>query len=174
MKLLSLLSDIILESDNKKKFLGQFNFDGDKIKLFASPHQYGDRFGDMRFFEIRNYYNEISLKSDYSEKNTRIGVPNSTVRGIFTSKFEQIKNGFKKNPNSFKIRFVKHNQDNQYEEFFDYTEFVLARSKDGKTYTIVTSAYSQYGDFLKRMGKDSEQDPKVLIERFDLLFTVYL
>ena len=73
MKLLSLLSDIILESDNKKKFLGQFNFDGDKIKLFASPHQYEDRFGDMRFFEIRNYYNEISLKSDYSKKNTRIG-----------------------------------------------------------------------------------------------------
>lgn len=174
MKLLSLLSNIISESDNKRKFLGQFNFDGDKIKLFASPHQYEDRFGDMRFFEIRNYYNEISLKSDYSEKNTRIGVPNSTVRGIFSNKFEQIKNGFKNNPNSFKIRFVKNNEDNQYEELFDYTEFVLARSIDGKTYTIVTSAYSKYGDFLKRMGKDAEQDPKVLIERFDLLFTIYL
>lgn len=163
-----------MESDNKKKFLGQFNFGGDKVKLFASPHQYDDRFGDKSFFQIRNFYNEISLKSDYDEKNTRIGVPNSTVRGIFSSRFEQIKKGFENNPNSFKIRFVKHNDSNEYEELFDFTEFVLARSRDGNTYTIVTSAYSKYGDFLKRMGRDAEQDPKVLIERFDLLFTVYL
>lgn len=174
MKLLSLLSNIILESDNKRKFLGQFNFDGDKVKLFSSSHQYDDRFGDMKFFEIRNYYNEISLKSDYSEKNTRIGVPDSTIRGIFTNKFEQIKNGFDRNPNFYKIRFVKHNESNEYEELFDYTEFVLAKSRDGKSYTIVTSAYSQHGDFLKKMGRDAEQDPKVLIERFDLLFTIYL
>ena len=53
----------------------------------------------------------------------------------------------------YRIRFVKHNESNEYEELFDYTEFVLAKSRDGKSYTIVTSAYSQHGDFLKKNGK---------------------
>jgi hypothetical protein len=43
-----------------------------------------------------------------------------------------------------------------------------------KTFTVVTSAYSDNGDFLKRMGRFAEQDPKVVLENFSTLLTIYI
>ena len=174
MRLLSLLSNIILEFDNKRKFLGQFNFDGDKVKLFSSSHQYDDRFGQNSFDEVRNYYFTVLDKGTIDEDDIRFAVPDNILRQLLPEKIEQIKDAFINNPNSYKIRFVFRDENNEFEEKFDYIEFVLTKSKDMKSFTVVTSAYSDNGEYLRRMGRYAEQDPKVILERFDLLITIYL
>jgi len=90
------------------------------------------------------------------------------------SKFKKIYNSFINNTSTQKIRFVHIDEDNEYEEKFDYIEFVLSKSRDMKTFTVVTSAYSDNGDFLKKMGRFAEQDPRVILENFGLLPTIYL
>ncbi len=174
MKLLSLLSNLILESGLKRKFLAQLINNGERIKLFASPHQYFDRFGNESFDAVRNYYFSVLDNKRMKESDIRFAVPDSILKSLIQNKFEQINLGFDEYPDSYKIRFVFRNEDNDYEEKFDYIEFVLAKSKDMKTFTIVTSAYSDDGDYLRRMGQYAEQDPRVILENFDLLPTIYL
>ena len=174
MKLLSLLSSLVLESDLKRKFLGKTKVGGDEIKFFTSPHQYSDRFGQNSFDEVRNYYFTVLDKGAMDEDDIRFAVPDNILRQLLPEKIEQIKDGFINNPNSYKIRFVFRDENNEFEEKFDYIEFVLTKSKDMKSFTVVTSAYSDNGEYLRRMGRYAEQDPKVILERFDLLLTIYL
>jgi hypothetical protein len=174
MRLLSLLSNLILESGLKRKFLSQFAIDGEGVKLFASPHQYSDRFGNDSFNSVRNYYFSVLDNKRMKESEIRFAVPDTILKNLVYDKFEQIKSGFDEYPDSYKIRFVFRNEDNEYEEKFDYIEFVLAKSDDMKTFTIVTSSYSDDGNYLRRMGQYAEQDPRVILENFDLLPTVFL
>ena len=174
MNLLSILVDLITEDENKRKFLGQIKFGNDKIKLFSSGHQYSDRMGDMTFDEVRDYYFDVLDNNKIKEPEIRFGVPDSILRSTILSKLSIIIKSFLDNPKSFKIRFVHFDNDNEYEEKFDNIEFVLSRSRDMKSFTVVTSAYSKDGDFLKRMGKFAEQDPKIILENFDLLPTIYI
>jgi hypothetical protein len=56
MNLLSILTELITEDENRRKFLGRFVFGLDDIKLFSSGHQSSDRMGEMDFDEIRDFY----------------------------------------------------------------------------------------------------------------------
>jgi hypothetical protein len=174
MNLLSLLTELITENENKRKFLGRFVFGSDDIKLFSSGHQTSDRMGDMDFSQIRNYYFDTLDSNRMQERKIRFGVPDSILTSLIITKFKKIYNSFINDPSTEKIRFVHLDEGNEYEEKFDYIEFVLSRSRDMKTFTVVTSAYSINGDFLKKMGRDAEQDPKVILENFYLLPTIYL
>jgi hypothetical protein len=174
MNLLSLLTELITENENKRKFLGRFVFGSDDIKLFSSGHQTSDRMGDMDFSQIRNYYFDTLDNNRMQERKIRFGVPDSILTSLIITKFKKIYNSFINDPSTEKIRFVLLDEGNEYEEKFDYIEFVLSRSRDMKTFTVVTSAYSINGDFLKKMGRDAEQDPKVILENFYLLPTIYL
>jgi hypothetical protein len=174
MNLLSLLTELITENENKRKFLGRFVFGSDDIKLFSSGHQTSDRMGDMDFSQIRNYYFDTLDNNRMQERKIRFGVPDSILTSLIITKFKKIYNSFINDPSTEKIRFVQLDEGNEYEEKFDYIEFVLSRSRDMKTFTVVTSAYSINGDFLKKMGRDAEQDPKVILENFYLLPTIYL
>jgi len=174
MNLLSLLTELITENENKRKFLGRFVFGSDDIKLFSSGHQTSDRMGDMDFSQIRNYYFDTLDNNRVQERKIRFGVPDSILTSLIITKFKKIYNSFINDPSIEKIRFVHLDEGNEYEEKFDYIEFVLSRSRDMKTFTVVTSAYSINGDFLKKMGIDAEQDPKVILENFGLLPTIYL
>jgi hypothetical protein len=174
MNLLSILTELITENENKRKFLGRFVFGSDDIKLFSSGHQNSDRMGDMDFSQIRNYYFDTLDNNRMQEREIRFGVPDSILTSLIITKFKKIYNSFINDPSTEKIRFVHLNEGNEYEEKFDYIEFVLSRSRDMKTFTVVTSAYSNNGDFLKKMGRFAEQDPKVILENFDLLPTIYI
>ncbi len=174
MNLLSLLTELITENENKRKFLSRFPFNGNDIKLFSSGHQTSDRMGDMDFSQIRNYYFDTLDSNRMQERKIRFGVPDSILTSLIITKFKKIYNSFINDPSTEKIRFVHLDEGNEYEEKFDYIEFVLSRSRDMKTFTVVTSAYSINGDFLKKMGIDAEQDPKVILENFYLLPTIYL
>jgi hypothetical protein len=174
MNLLSLLTELITENENKRKFLGRFVFGSDDIKLFSSGHQTSDRMGDMDFSQIRNYYFNILDNNRMQEREIRFGVPDSVLTQLIITKFKKIYNSFINDPSTEKIRFVHLDDGNEYEEKFDYIEFVLSRSRDMKTFTVVTSAYSNNGDFLKKMGRFADQDPRVILENFDLLPTIYL
>jgi hypothetical protein len=174
MNLLSILTELITENENKRKFLGRFVFGSDDIKLFSSGHQTSDRMGDMDFSQIRNYYFDTLDNNRVQERKIRFGVPDSILTSLIITKFKKIYNSFINDPSIEKIRFVHLDEGNEYEEKFDYIEFVLSRSRDMKTFTVVTSAYSINGDFLKKMGIDAEQDPKVILENFGLLPTIYL
>jgi hypothetical protein len=174
MNLLSLLTELITENENKRKFLGRFVFGSDDIKLFSSGHQNSDRMGDMNFSEIRNYYFDTLDNNKMKEREIRFGVPDSVLTPLIVTKFKKIYNSFINDPSTEKIRFVHLDDGNEYEEKFDYIEFVLSRSRDMKTFTVVTSAYSINGDFLKKMDRFAEQDPKVILENFGLLPTIYL
>jgi hypothetical protein len=151
MNLLSLLTELITENENKRKFLGRFVFGLDDIKLFSSGHQTSDRMGDMDFDEIRDFYFDTLDNNKMKEREIRFGAPDSILTPLIISKFKKIYNSFINNPSTQKIRFVHINEDNEYEEKFDYIEFVLSKSRDMKTFTVVTSAYSDNGDFLKKM-----------------------
>lgn len=174
MNLLSILTELITENENKRKFLGRFVFGSDDIKLFSSGHQNSDRMGDMDFSQIRNYYFDTLDNNRMQEREIRFGVPDSILTSLIITKFKKIYNSFINDPSTEKIRFVHLNEGNEYEEKFDYIEFVLSKSRDMKTFTVVTSAYSSNGDFLKKMGRFAEQDPKVILENFDLLPTIYI
>ena len=174
MNLLSILTELITENENKRKFLGRFVFGSDDIKLFSSGHQNSDRMGDMDFSQIRNYYFDTLDNNRMQEREIRFGVPDSILTSLIITKFKKIYNSFINDPSTEKIRFVHLNEGNEYEEKFDYIEFVLSRSRDMKTFTVVTSAYSNNGDFLKKMGRFAEQDPKVILDNFDLLPTIYI
>ena len=174
MNLLSILTELITENENKRKFLSRFPFNGNDIKLFSSGHQTSDRMGDMDFSQIRNYYFDTLDNNRMQERKIRFGVPDSILTSLIITKFKKIYDSFINDPSIEKIRFVHLDEGNEYEEKFDYIEFVLSRSRDMRTFTVVTSAYSINGDFLKKMGIDAEQDPKVILENFDLLPTIYI
>jgi hypothetical protein len=174
MNLLSILTELITENENKRKFLSRFHFNGNDIKLFSSGHQTLDRMGDMDFSQIRNYYFDTLDNNRMQERKIRFGVPDSILTSLIITKFKKIYDSFINDSSIEKIRFVHLDEGNEYEEKFDYIEFVLSRSRDMRTFTVVTSAYSINGDFLKKMGIDAEQDPKVILENFDLLPTIYI
>ena len=59
------------------------------------------------------------------------------------------------------------------EEVFDYIEFILSRDEDN-TFLVVSSTFSDNGNYLKLYGKDVVQARKVIIEKYFHLRTVLL
>jgi hypothetical protein len=89
------------------------------------------------------------------------------VRNTFRSELNKVYESFNKiNPENNKLIFIKKRDDNEDDKNFDYMEFLI--SKDGNFFNIITSAFSENGNFLKT--KDQNKSAKrVTLEQFNTL-----
>jgi hypothetical protein len=171
MKLLDTVKQILLESGRRPILLFADVIEDKRVRLFASYHQWEDRYGKFSFDKIADFYLEDKDRNlDKPEYVVRVGIPNDMITDFFDDNYEKIKEYFYEkygvpSNNKFidgqKIIFVKRYTDNPREEDFDYMEIGLAR-EIGETYFIFTSAFSKDGKMLKKFkGPDA---PKVFIE----------
>lgn len=168
MKILKLLNNLILE--NRGRYNRLFKTP-DGISFIATTHQTIDREGNLSYDEIK----DIILTAIDSGVNvhTRVGVPNIMLSSIIREKYKNIVKEFSLNPNEKKIKFVFKRNDNEDEEVFDYVEFIISR-EDPETFFIVSSTFSESGNYLKLYGKNVIQARKVVIEKYFHLRTVIL
>jgi hypothetical protein len=168
MKTLNVLKNLILE--NRGKYHRLFT-SPDGVKFIATTHQTEDRKSNLSYDEIK----DIILTAIDSGINihTRVGVPNIMLSKLIRDKYRKILNEFSLNPKEKKIKFVHKRNDNEDEEVFDYIEFILARD-DENTFLVVSSTFSENGNYLKLYGKDVVQARKVIIEKYFHLRTVLL
>lgn len=171
MKLLNTIKQILLESGRKPILLFADVIDDKRVRLFASYHQWEERYGQFDFDKIADFYLEDKDRNlKKPEYVIRVGIPNDMIVDFFDDNYEKIKQHFyelygppsndKFIPNQ-KIIFVKQFTDNPRDEDFDYLEIGLAR-EIGETYFIFTSAFSKDGKMLRKFkGPDS---PKVMME----------
>jgi hypothetical protein len=149
MKLIAIVKTLLFElAGNKQKILRYRTEINDiPIRLFSSHHQWFDRQGDLTYDELKSiYYEKI-----YKQPKFRIGVPDSIITDIFKKKLNKIIAGFG-NLKETKIIFVTPNSNNEDDETFDYIEFLLS-TNDVKLFTIVTSAFSSDGNYLRNINK---------------------
>lgn len=159
MKLTNTLNQVIYENIRLEgKYVTSFVYDGFLIYLFATFHQWSERKGSNSLEEIVDMY-EYNFSNNPRYYN-RIGVPNKLIGEIFTNNFKVIKSEMMKSKSENMVFFVK-NMDEFLDlpDYMDHAEFILA-TDDFKNYTIITSAFSNRGNFLKSSNK--QQDiPKV-------------
>jgi hypothetical protein len=168
MKLLSTLKNIILENRSKEHKLFTTP---DGVKFIATTHQTFDRNGNLDYEKIR----EIILNAidSGSKVHTRVAVPNTILSSLIRKKYENILYEFSQTPKDNKIKFVYERNDNEDEEVFDFIEFVVGRGRDGN-FLIVSSTFSNNGDYLKLFGKDAIQAKKIMLEKYFHIRTVLL
>ncbi len=168
MKILNVLNSIISES--RSKFHRLFTT-SEGIKFIASKHQTEDRKGYLDYDEIK----DIILKAvdSQTKTHTRVGVPNRMLSKLIRNKHLKILDELNKNPKDEKIRFIYKRKDNEDDEIFDFIEFVIARNEDG-TFVIVSSTFSDNGDYLKKYGRDAIQARKIMLEKYFHIKTISL
>ena len=111
--------------------------------IVSTYHQWFDRHGDNTYDE--NY--DLFFKKNISDDDYRVGVPDSILIPIIKKEIGKIIESFKThNPCNKRIIFTKKRSDNQDEEYFDFIEFIV--QKDSNELKIVTSAFSEDGNFL--------------------------
>jgi len=171
MKLLNAIKQILLESGRRPILLFADVIEDKRVRLFASYHQWEERYGQFNFDKIADFY----LKDKDRNINNlsyviRVGVPNDMIVTFFDDNYEKIKQHFYElygppSNDKFipeqKIIFVKQFSDNPREEDFDYIEIGLAR-EIGETYFIFTSAFSKDGKMLRKFK--GPESPKVFME----------
>ena len=162
MKLLETLKKIILE--NREKIPKLFTTPNG-IKFFATKHQTIDRFGNLSYDEIKKI---ILGGIDTGNKTLRrVAVPNIMLSLLIREKYEKILEEMTSNLKEDKIKFVYERKDNDDEEIFDYIEFVLMKDNENPNrFDVITSAFSDDGDFLKLFGRDVTQTKKIILEKY--------
>jgi hypothetical protein len=142
LKLLSFLESLIVEAARRDKLIDVINYDNNEIVLLSSYHQWFERYGQKTYNEI------VDLYLNTSDKH-RIGVPDNMIKSVFKENLKTILESHREIPqNENRIIFVKKRKDDDDRmEIFDYIEFIL--SKDNNKYTIITSAFSKDGNFLR-------------------------
>ena len=171
MKLLNTIKQILIESGRRPILLFADVIEDKRVRLFASYHQWEERYGKFSFDKIADFYLE---DKDRHIKNpdyiVRVGIPNDMIIDFFDNNYEKIKQHFYElygPPPEYrfidgqKIIFVKRYSDNPREEDFDYMEIGLAR-EIGETYFIFTSAFSKDGKMLRKFR--GPESPKVFME----------
>jgi hypothetical protein len=169
MRLLDCVKNIIIESYGPRKFVDKFNYDDQDIMLFASYHQWEERLGSKTFEELLDIREKMGNK-------IRVGVPNYLIKNIFKKNFEKISKMFndiehdfhEKSPNrNPRLLLIKDRQEqNELEnnpEIFDFIEFVVQKNNNDK-FEIITSAFSENGNFLKKFNKVEDRTPKLTVE----------
>jgi len=154
MKLTNLLTKIILEEVGTTIPVTKFVTDGYLITLNASKHQWRDRQGSKSLEEIVDIYEYNFIKNPkYYE---RVGVPNRLIKNVFINDFYIIKkrmSNLSLNNSNNSIVFIKEVGDElDLPQYMNYIEFLLF-TEDLINYTIVTSVFSENGDYLKTFGK---------------------
>jgi hypothetical protein len=101
-------------------------------------------------------------KSKY-QIEPRLAVPDSMIKKLFSKNVEKIYNSFKdESPHNNQIIFVHKRTDNEDEKKFNYMEVLL--KKDGNFFNIITSAFSDDGDFLKTKDEEKKTN-RVTVEQ---------
>lgn len=168
MKTLNVLKNLILE--NRGEYRRLFT-SPDGVKFIATTHQTEDRKSNLSYDEIKDII--ITAINSNSSTHTRVGVPNLMISKLIRDKYKKILNEFSLNPEEKKIKFVHKRNNNEDEEVFDYIEFILSRDNDN-TFFVVSSTFSDNGNYLKLYGKDAVQARKVIIEKYFHLRIVLL
>lgn len=171
MKLLNTIKQILIESGRRPILLFSDVIEDKKVRLYASYHQWEERYGKFSFDKVADFYLEDKDRNTKKpEYVIRVGIPNELIIDFFDDNYEKIKQDFYElygpPPNykfidGQKIIFVKRYPDNPREEDFDYMEIGLAR-EIGETYFIFTSAFSKDGKMLRKFS--GLESPKIFME----------
>jgi hypothetical protein len=168
MNLINIFKKIILNESINKKNNGVVLLSrvvGNKlIKLISTYHQRTERFGNMSYDEIVDLYNEYleTRKSKY-EQPPRLAVPDNMIVKTFDTKLDNIYLSFEElKPENNQLIFVKKRKDNENGEQFNFMEFLI--TKDGSFFTIITSAFSNDGQFIKTR-KEEKKSKRVTLEQ---------
>lgn len=168
MKILNVLKDLIVENRGKRNKLFT---SPEGIKFISSTHHTEDRKSDLSYDEIKDII--LNAIDSGSNVHTRVGVPNLMISQLLRNKYKKIIDEFSKDPKENKIKFVYKRKDNEDEETFDYIELIVGRGSDN-SFLIVSSTFSDSGNYLKLHGKDVVQARKVIIEKYFHFRTVIL
>lgn len=163
MKLTKILSQLILEGNEDTKPIAGFEYGGNQITLYSTWHQSIDREGYKSLDEIVDIYEYNSAYNPTYYKRT--GVPNELIKRIFIKNFSTIQNKMSKlslvRPNNTIIFIKRVGERYELPEIMNYAEMVLL-TEDLENYKIITSAFSENGDYLKNFGKN-KNSPKVYL-----------
>jgi len=133
----------LLETRKFPKKKGMEVYDRMMYNIVSTYHQWFDRHGDNSY--DKNY--DIFFEKNVSDDDYRVGVSDSILIPLIKKEIGNIIESFKiHNPCNKRIIFTKKRNDNQDEEYFDFIEFIV--QKDGNELKIVTSAFSEDGNFL--------------------------
>ena len=159
MKLLFSLKKIIINETNQRRQGGTVLYskvmDNKLIQLKSTFHQRKERFGADSYDEIVDKYKEyLETRRSKFQIEHRLAVPDSMIERLFSKNIEKIYGSFKdETPNNNQIIFVHRRKNNEDKKKFNYMEVLL--KKDGNFFNIITSAFSDDGEFLKT--KDEEK-----------------
>jgi hypothetical protein len=161
MKLTNLLTKIILEEVGTTIPVTKFVTDGYLITLNASKHQWKDRQGSKSLEDIVEIYEDNFLNNP--KFYDRVGVPNRLIKNVFINDFYIIKKRMSNlnNPKN-SVVFIKEVGDElNLPQYMNFIEFLLF-TEDLINYTIVTSVFSENGDYLKTFG-ETKNSPRFLL-----------
>lgn len=168
MKLVLSLKNIILSETSQKRQSGTILFskeiDKKLIQLKSTHHQRKERFGSDSYDEIVTKYQDyIDTRKSKYEIEPRLAVPDSMIKNFFSKNIKKIYDSFEKDlPTNNQIIFVHKRKDNEDEKKFNYMEVLL--KKDGNFFNIITSAFSDNGEFLKTKSEERKSN-RVTIEQ---------
>lgn len=167
MELLLHLKSIILEKSKKEEdniLIDKFDYENQEILLFATKHQWYDRYGYHSFDEIKDIYEESN------DSKLRIGVPNEMIFNFFKDNFKEIEKKFKSIESNYEFRgprlvIIKNRkkENDENPEYFDFAEFIIQKKSETDFY-IITSAFSKDGFFLKSVGRIKYNTPRLTFE----------
>jgi hypothetical protein len=140
--------EYLLEERKFPKQKGSQLYDNMLYKIISTYHQWFERHGDDSLLK----HIEILETKGYGY---RIGATDSILVPIIKNNIGKIVESFKLNkPCSNRIIFIK-KINNPHIEYFDFVEFVL--QKDENKLSIITSAYSDNGNFLLNKLKTKKE-----------------
>jgi len=161
MKLTNLLTKIILEEVGTTIPVTKFVTDGYLITLNASKHQWKDRQGSKSLEDIVEIYEDNFLNNP--KFYDRVGVPNRLIKNVFINDFYIIKKRMSNlnNPKNSVVFIKEVDNELNLPQYMNFIEFLLF-TEDLINYTIVTSVFSENGDYLKTFGK-TKNSPRFML-----------
>lgn len=171
-----LLIEAYKKPKKKNELIWTGEKDGNPIILMNSDHQEEERYGYFSLEQAKQYY--IDNYDKVKGQKPRVAIPTMVIKSIFINKLDKILKSFQDNPTADnRIRFVIPQRDNESEEYFDYIEVVLSKDYNKNIFTIITSAFSEDGNFLKRFQYGRPlPGSRVMLERYNYskLPTIYI
>jgi hypothetical protein len=178
MKLLNQLAKVILENRGREyrpTVLFSNMIDNRLVQLLSTKHQRVERFGNQSYDDLVNMYNEF-LETRRSKFQTppRIAVPDMMVKDFFESNLMKIYYSFEdEKPKNNQIIFVKKRKDNEDDDVFSYIEVLL--KKEGNFFSIITSAFSKDGQFLRTENEEKKSiRVRLEVRKHNDILVIYL
>jgi len=170
MKLLNQLKNLIINETGRRESDGTTLFskviDNKLIQLKSTYHQRKERFGGDTYDEIVDKYQEFldTRKSKFAIE-PRLAVPDTMIRTLFSNNVEKIYDSYEKeNPQNNQIIFVHRRKENEDNKKFNFMEVLF--KKKGNFFSIITSAFSDDGEFLKTKNEEKKSNRIRLEQKF--------